>query len=156
MLRRIHVNTLLQTVANRVVVTIVIPTRKIRQFGILADRFPKISIIMAAGRLSFPTSRSKAMLRAVIACAALLACLSFGAFAQPPGEKKPDDAGKSKAIEKNNSKDGAKSKLALDQIRLPGDIIIVVVDDLLKASELIPNKWIMDLDEWRATKVRLE
>ena len=107
------------------------------------------------------------MLRAVLVCAAALACFHLAAFAQPAGEKKgepaktkddPTKAGKSKTADKGGegSKEIIKSKAPLDQLRLPSNVVIVVVEDLFKATELIPKQFIMDLDEWRAFNKRVE
>lgn len=111
------------------------------------------------------------MLRAFVLCAAALGCFNLGAIAQTAGEKKgdgaktKDDASKSAAKEPAKSKAGEKSpespkdtpkKVPLDQLRLPNNAIVVVVEDLLKATSLIPRQWVVPIDEWMALQERIK
>lgn len=100
------------------------------------------------------------MFRAVLV-SAMLACCGL-AFAQTVGDKKIDKGKTDKSVKEPKGKPPEKSqepapqpKIPLEEMRLPRDILIVVVDDLLKAQALIPKQWIVDLDEWRAQKKRL-
>jgi len=90
-----------------------------------------------------------------------LSFFSFGALAQTPapdkkadggkvkdndpGKLKAKDPGKVKSTEKSEeaSKDAPKLKLPLDKVKTPNGAIIIVVDDLLKAAELMPKYYLL-------------
>lgn len=115
------------------------------------------------------------MLRVVLVFAAALGCFSLVALAQPSaaqidkkadaGKSKDDtnkslgkDSGKAKTTDKSADagKEMPKAKLPLDQLKLPNDIVIVVVSDLLKATSMIPNQWVTSYEEYLALQERIK
>ncbi len=109
------------------------------------------------------------MLRVFFVCAAALCCFSIAAVAQPEKKtetsKGKDDTGKTTPKEPSKSKTGenagdpgkemTKPKVPLDQMKLPNNAIIVVVEDLLKAGALVPKQWVVSFDEWLALQERV-
>ena len=90
------------------------------------------------------------MLRIVLVCAAALASFGLIAFAQNPGEKKADvSKGKDDA-------DKAKPKTPIDQIKLPNNAIIIIVDDLLKATSMIPKQAVIPFEKWLEDQERIK
>ena len=114
------------------------------------------------------------MLRAVLVAVAALACIGLAELAQSSAvqqDKKADtskpkeETGKSPGKEPNKSKADKSSepgkeplrpKVPLDQMKLPANAIVVVVEDLLKASALIPKQWVLPFEEWLAMQERIK
>jgi hypothetical protein len=86
------------------------------------------------------------MLRSVLILAAALGCFSLAAVAQTQPDKKADVKGKEDP--KSKAKDAPKAKVPLDQMKLPKDAVVVVVDNLLDALAMFPNVVVLSADKF--------
>ncbi|MBI2804998.1 MAG: hypothetical protein HYX68_08455 [Planctomycetes bacterium] len=103
------------------------------------------------------------MLRTLSFLAAALCCFALTALAQGPAQPdKKAKAGKGEPGKSNNKasdkngKDAPRIRIPLDKMNLPPDAIIVVVEDLLKARELLPSSALVDLQVWLAQQERIK